>query len=560
MQKFDMTRNATGKIVSASDVEKYGYCPLSWWLSEQDAVEEESGLRKGNEDHAKIGDDVRNIRDKEKVSLESERNVLWFSLISIVIGVNAVAIIYRVYAPPTQGQAIMILLSIIAVLWVMVAIMFFYFGIKRERAQRRSDDITTTREGKLEDEKAVDLSPSHIDWRKVSKETRWTTIMFFIVSGILTLNGAIILFSWEGVYPKTLSTIFLVLALIWLIGSSFFYYVSQRREFGKRDIDVIDISDAGRPSFTDSELSAILFALVATILASNSLTIYQNPDTNTGRILLIIAIMWLYGGFVFMYITIRANLRLKMIFNWRRSSKKGVVDGSGMNLAQNIEYALEEGSAEYEHSVIWFAAVAMILAINAIVMNFSDSIEDLAGTILAHVFVIVALIWLIGASFFLFLVLRYSKMTSWLRRKHGIGGGAIEYVDAEGDSPKMLVSQRYGLRGRPDYILNRGNYMIPVEVKTGRVPRGPLFSHILQLAAYCLLIEEKYELAPPYGIIRYTNVQHEIDYTEELKGTLTSKLKDMENIIRTGEAHRNHNRPNKCKGCSRRQMCPEKLV
>jgi CRISPR-associated exonuclease Cas4 len=160
----------------------------------------------------------------------------------------------------------------------------------------------------------------------------------------------------------------------------------------------------------------------------------------------------------------------------------------------------------------------------------------------------------------MFLVLRFSKLTSLLKQRHGIGEGSIEYVDTLDEDTDVLYSEKYGLRGKPDYVIKRGNYLIPVEVKTGRVPRGPLFSHILQLAAYCLLIEEENDLAPPYGIIRYSNVQHEIDYTEDLKTILTSKLEEMKNIIRTGEAHRNHNRPNKCKGCSRRSMCPEKLT
>jgi CRISPR-associated exonuclease Cas4 len=555
-----MTQNAAGTTISASDVEKYGYCPLSWWLSEQDAKEDGSGLKKGSEHHAKIGDDVENIKEKEKVSHESERSVLWFSLIAIVIGINAVAIIYSVYAPSNQGNAIMVLLSVIAVLWAVVAVLFFYIGIKGERTTKQKEGKASTRGGTLEDEKAVAQSPSHIDWRQVSSEARWTTILFFIISGILALNGVIITFSLELFYSQVLSWIFVILALLWLIGCSFFYYISLRREFRAKEIEAIDISDAHKPSFTDSEISVVLFALVATLLASNSLTIYQNPDTNIGRIFLVLSVLWLYGGFVFLYMALRANLKLKLLIDNQLRRIRAIVSKSELPIASNLEYTLEEGVIEYERGVIWFAAVAMILALNAIVMNFSQSIEDWAGTIIAHIFVIVALIWLIGASFFMYLVLRYSRLTRLLKRRHGIGEGSIEYVDTHDDVSQVLFSERYGLRGRPDYVIRRGNYMIPVEVKTGRVPRGPLFSHILQLAAYCLLIEEKHNLAPPYGIIRYSNVQHEIDYTEDLKNILTSKLKDMKNIIKTGVAHRNHKRPNKCKGCSRREGCPEKLV
>ena len=73
MRKPNMTQDIAGKTVSASDVENYGYCPLSWWLSEQDAKEEITELKKGSEHHAKIGDDVVKIKKKEKFGQESEK-------------------------------------------------------------------------------------------------------------------------------------------------------------------------------------------------------------------------------------------------------------------------------------------------------------------------------------------------------------------------------------------------------------------------------------------------------------------------------------------------------
>ena len=73
-----------------------------------------------------------------------------------------------------------------------------------------------------------------------------------------------------------------------------------------------------------------------------------------------------------------------------------------------------------------------------------------------------------------------------------LSAGKIEYIDIEKHKPEMLVSETHRLRGRPDYILFKEGEYIPVEVKTGRTPQGPLFSHILQLATYCILLEETY--------------------------------------------------------------------
>ena len=54
--------------------------------------------------------------------------------------------------------------------------------------------------------------------------------------------------------------------------------------------------------------------------------------------------------------------------------------------------------------------------------------------------------------------------------------------------PYLYVSEKYGLSGRPDFVLEIGRTADPGDLKTGRTPKGPLFSHILQVAAYCLLI------------------------------------------------------------------------
>src|SRR5437763_3044380 len=57
---------------------------------------------------------------------------------------------------------------------------------------------------------------------------------------------------------------------------------------------------------------------------------------------------------------------------------------------------------------------------------------------------------------------------------------------------RPLVSERFGLIGRPDYLVETGDGIIPVEVKSARMPASgqPYDSHVLQLAAYCLLVED----------------------------------------------------------------------
>ncbi len=85
-------------------------------------------------------------------------------------------------------------------------------------------------------------------------------------------------------------------------------------------------------------------------------------------------------------------------------------------------------------------------------------------------------------------------LRSFARHKANALGlaGELIYVD-QGDQ-ELLVSDRYGLVGRPGYILNDGGELVPVERKSRAVSiSGPHNGEILQLAAYCLLVEEHFE-------------------------------------------------------------------
>ena len=62
------------------------------------------------------------------------------------------------------------------------------------------------------------------------------------------------------------------------------------------------------------------------------------------------------------------------------------------------------------------------------------------------------------------------------------------------------------LTGKPDYVIKHDDgSLIPVEYKSAKAPNQPYESHIMQLAAYCALIESHFGTRPAYGIIRYSD-------------------------------------------------------
>ncbi|NLF74402.1 MAG: Dna2/Cas4 domain-containing protein, partial [Chloroflexi bacterium] len=112
------------------------------------------------------------------------------------------------------------------------------------------------------------------------------------------------------------------------------------------------------------------------------------------------------------------------------------------------------------------------------------------------------------AAFVLLLALLVAGLAIlWLarrrRQKLGMPAGAVIYQDTLERNDETLYSTRYHLAGRPDHIVRQGRYNIPVEVKTGRTPDYPYPNQIMQLVAYCALVEDHYGVRPPHGILLF---------------------------------------------------------
>ncbi len=277
--------------------------------------------------------------------------------------------------------------------------------------------------------------------------------------------------------------------------------------------------DSGERTARESEKLVFWWAIVATVTAIIGLELLPLKESVTiSQILGVVALIWVLAALFFLYKSAKSTIQSSVV--------------------------------EYEKIILIFAIVAVIVAVSAVAFLIKD-------IRLAEALEAVAVAWLVGASFFLYRSLRSTDIVEGLRKEFRVDG-KIEYIDL--DNSMVFKSEKHGLTGRPDYVIKMNDNVIPVEEKTGRTPRGPLFSHILQIAAYCLLIEETKGRAPPYGLLKYPEHEHEIEYNEDLKKVLLEKLAEMREISKTGDVHRNHNRPGKCVHCSRRPICPERLA
>ncbi len=163
---------------------------------------------------------------------------------------------------------------------------------------------------------------------------------------------------------------------------------------------------------------------------------------------------------------------------------------------------------------------------------------------------------LLIAGVILFLVARKQ------REESGVPAGKIIYSDTgrwrRNDRP--LFSNRYRLTGKPDYLVRQGREIIPVEVKSTRLRgRRPYASHVMQLAAYCLLVEDVLGVRPSHGILKYADTTLRIEYDQALRGELLATLRAMRRASGRRDIPRSHDDPHRCRFCGYRDACDQAL-
>ena len=148
------------------------------------------------------------------------------------------------------------------------------------------------------------------------------------------------------------------------------------------------------------------------------------------------------------------------------------------------------------------------------------------------------------------------------RNQAGLPAGRISYTDVGEWQPnhQALYDPKLGLAGKPDYLVYVNGVPVPVEVKSGRTPTAPYDSHIIQLAAYCYLVEVTTGKEPPYGLLRYPQETFEIDYTPELRAELLELVEAIRaDSRRRTPPERSHENARRCSGCGYRETCDQRL-
>ncbi|MGA1822306.1 MAG: PD-(D/E)XK nuclease family protein [Thermoplasmatota archaeon] len=499
-----MAAEGQDRLISASEVERWSYCPLSWKLERNQAPEREEILSRGLQAHEDVADKATRVIKAEKGAQEAEITTwiyISLSIIFLFLGVSQAFLTSVGFISLTYWRIMIIGVSIVLV-GLSVA---FYF-----RKSRKTGRLKGIRE----------IIKRPVDGRSTQG---LYPFLFFLFGIVLLLNGFIMLRPFGiGVDISAGILSFSLIALyVFLLVNMLLHFMHNGSREGPEGRKLV---------------IALVFGL---FLALSVLVMLVNLNfdlgTPLGYTMIILSLIWFLASVIY-------------------------------DLANRVRWKKKEdpsGSRSTDLSIIMMAILATFFAASTFIAR-DDSLKGYY--ILA---VIVSALWTVGALFFFFVGVISLRSASKGKEKLSIpvDGRIIEAFDIDkgGSDSEPLVSQRHYLIGSPDMIIEENGFKIPVEIKSGRIPPKPHFSHVMQLGAYLILLDENFGQVTPYGYIDYRPSSGESKrFTGEwdmmAKALVLSKVSEIRESEKTGIAHRNHRREGKCRNCSRRSGCPEKIV
>src|SRR5579875_1715709 len=147
-----------------------------------------------------------------------------------------------------------------------------------------------------------------------------------------------------------------------------------------------------------------------------------------------------------------------------------------------------------------------------------------------------------------------------IREKHrmlGLPEGELVYEDADGQG-EPLSSSAYPLVGKPDYVVKLPNGRpVPIELKPGvHDVTAPHSNHQVQIAAYCLILEDYFTQAPTHGILRYADRDFTVEYTPAMRRKVIRLLGQMARCGEQEPPPLARQRAAKCRACVFQPVCP----
>jgi CRISPR-associated exonuclease Cas4 len=153
---------------------------------------------------------------------------------------------------------------------------------------------------------------------------------------------------------------------------------------------------------------------------------------------------------------------------------------------------------------------------------------------------------------------RYQRRRLMTERQRALGlpEGELVYEDADGQG-ETLSSSAYPLIGKPDYVVKLPDGRpVPVELKLNvHNATVPYSNHMIQVGAYCLILEDYFEQPPTHGILRYADCEFTVEYTPALRKKVIKLLTEMERCSEQQPPPLAKQRAAKCRACTFQPIC-----
>ena len=150
-----------------------------------------------------------------------------------------------------------------------------------------------------------------------------------------------------------------------------------------------------------------------------------------------------------------------------------------------------------------------------------------------------------------------------LIKEHQVYGLELLNKLPEAEPEHKIYSEKYNLIGIIDRIEFIDNSPVPIELKTGSMPyEGVWPGHRIQLAAYALLVEEKFNARVPEGYVFYLdyNEKRRISFNPFIKSEVIELIEKVDSMIKDKEIPDLPENTNKCVSCGLKHICHNEEV
>jgi len=137
-----------------------------------------------------------------------------------------------------------------------------------------------------------------------------------------------------------------------------------------------------------------------------------------------------------------------------------------------------------------------------------------------------------------------------------LGDELLNSIPERSISEVKLSSRKLRVKGVVDRIeIIEGNH-VPVEIKTGKMPSDGVWpNHKIQLAAYIMLIKEKFKSR--YGFLEYIdfNIRRKVVMNPFLEEEVEDMVEEVHEFLESGDMPKYCKNANKCEACNFKNNC-----